>query len=782
MTTFTDVFGSDTVPPSEYSYAQYDVTENISLVWPSQYAGEDVLIADILELNVTVAALTAELPPADAVSTGRDVLIRNTGNQTINIADADGGLVTTIGAGIAKYVYVTNNATAAGTWSSFTFGTGTSAADASQLAGLGLQAASGLLRVYLAYSPKSSDYTLLMSDRARFLNVTSGVVTLNLPQASVAQEGYWFAVRNSGSGSVTINGFGTETINGSLMFTLNQNESTIVSTDGSAWYTIGQGKDATFTFSEFVVNAAAGNVSLTAADVAGRMIRVAGTAVGNITITLPSIDNIYFVNTESGLGGFTATFTTGAGATLSLGANLRTVIYSDGTNIRTAVSTTVTSAIALDDGSPVAPSLSFALDSNLGLFRVAADQMGVAANGVQIGYFDANGWNGNVVGDVTGDVSGAVITGSTFDLASNTLTGTTAQFNAALSDGDFATLTGTEVLTNKTIDLTDNTLIGTKAEFNAALSDDDFGYLATTNTWTAKQTIQGDLEFSGLSRRITANLSSATTTERLAFKTNVVNGFTVLGLIPDGTAVLSAVALHGSSDITNSSILNVVSDNITHRLDATRSGVGSFLPLAFHTGDTERVRITASGNMGVREDNPLVTLVVSNDSGENIELQGGFAPLNGGVLEYVNRVSPTTRPDMNYYIATSGAHKFFTSGIERLRVTAAGNIEHATFTKLGESSPVIKMKKLTGTTAAVEGGGTAVAHGLNSAKIIGIQAVINISASAGVTFGADSGSFAGSGYSFTIVYDSTTVTLGLHSTSSENILSKPFTILVTYEE
>ena len=38
-----------------------------------------------------------------------------------------------------------------------------------------------------------------------------------------------------------------------------------------------------------------------------------------------------------------------------------------------------------------------------------------------------------------------------FNLADNTLTGTTAQFNTALSDGSFATLDGTETLTNKTL-------------------------------------------------------------------------------------------------------------------------------------------------------------------------------------------------------------------------------------------------------------------------------------------------------------------------------------------
>ena len=67
-----------------------------------------------------------------------------------------------------------------------------------------------------------------------------------------------------------------------------------------------------------------------------------------------------------------------------------------------------------------------------------------------------------------------------------TVTGTTAEFNTALSDNSFATLAGTETLTNKSIDLTDNTLSGTTAEFNTALSDGSFTTLAGTETLTNK--------------------------------------------------------------------------------------------------------------------------------------------------------------------------------------------------------------------------------------------------------------------------------------------------------
>ena len=45
----------------------------------------------------------------------------------------------------------------------------------------------------------------------------------------------------------------------------------------------------------------------------------------------------------------------------------------------------------------------------------------------------------------------STLTNKTFNLTNNTLTGTIAEFNTALSDGDFATLSGTETISNKTL-------------------------------------------------------------------------------------------------------------------------------------------------------------------------------------------------------------------------------------------------------------------------------------------------------------------------------------------
>lgn len=153
-------------------------------------------------------------------------------------------------------------------------------------------------------------------------------------------------------------------------------------------------------------------------------------------------------------------------------------------------------------------------------------------------------------GDFVTAAGSATLTNKTVSLGSNTVSGTTAQFNTALSDGDFATLAGSETLTNKTINLASNTLAATLAQLNAAVSDADIASLAGSETLLNKTlsdpaivgcilediyTISDGAAFeidpgNGSIQKITLGAS------RTPKATNFANGESVTLLVDDGTA------------------------------------------------------------------------------------------------------------------------------------------------------------------------------------------------------------------------------------------------------
>jgi len=86
----------------------------------------------------------------------------------------------------------------------------------------------------------------------------------------------------------------------------------------------------------------------------------------------------------------------------------------------------------------------------------AQDAVGNAV-GTGLEYNDSTGAIG-ITSSVTTNSGSQTLTNKTINLSSNTVSGTTAEFNSALSDGDFATTEGTATLKNKTISYADNTI------------------------------------------------------------------------------------------------------------------------------------------------------------------------------------------------------------------------------------------------------------------------------------------------------------------------------------
>lgn len=78
--------------------------------------------------------------------------------------------------------------------------------------------------------------TVVASDRAKFIEITSGTFTLSFTAAATLADGHWFYVYNSGTGVVTLDPNGAETLDGQTTITLNTGVTRRIFTNGTAFF------------------------------------------------------------------------------------------------------------------------------------------------------------------------------------------------------------------------------------------------------------------------------------------------------------------------------------------------------------------------------------------------------------------------------------------------------------------------------------------------------------------------------------------------------------------
>jgi hypothetical protein len=390
-----------------------------------------------MQVTATTAGLSLYMPPANQSSVGNDALIRNVGANTFTVKDYAGtNTIISIATGESKYVYITANPTVTGTWGNIAFGTGTSSADAATLAGYGLVASGTTLNQSHPALTLVNAGVFGVANRSQTSVWDGGAGTYTLPSAVTLGNNWFTLFKNSGTGSMVISA--ADNIDGQSTKTFAPNESAFIVSTGTTYLTVGYGVSNQFFYTSLVKAVVTGSYTLTSSEATNTIQTYTGTLTGNVTVVYPPVVNLYVIKNSVTAGGFTLTVGTGSGTSVVIPSGQQVTLACDGTNFfnaNTSQAGSVTT-VSLADGTVGAPSLSFASETNTGVYRAGAGQFNTAILGVVRSTLSATGLTiaGSVAG-TTGVFSGAV--SGTTGTFSGAVSGTTGTFTTGITGGTF---------------------------------------------------------------------------------------------------------------------------------------------------------------------------------------------------------------------------------------------------------------------------------------------------------------------------------------------------------
>jgi hypothetical protein len=293
------------------------------------------------------------------------------------------------------------------------------------------------------------------------------------------------------------------------------------------------------------------------------------------------------------------------------------------------------------------------------------------------------------------------LTNKTIDLTSNTLTGTKAQFNTAMSDDNFVTLTGSEVLTNKTLtaptiadftnaghdhgdaddggtvaesvitftDITTNNASTSKHGFLKKLDNDNTHFMDGTGAWSAP-VVSASVATDAIwdAKGDLAGGTGANTAARLAVGTN---GFVLTA--DSGEATGMKWATGGAGDFVGP---GASTDNAVVRFDSTTGKLGQNSVMTVDdsgsvnipSGQTYSVNsvamnaakyITAASSAALSAEIVIPSMAGSADiagqagGGVSYEFDSGISPLTWSAAVDAEDVNSTVLSHL--YISDNGA-------------------------------------------------------------------------------------------------------------------------------
>jgi hypothetical protein len=130
----------------------------------------------------------------------------------------------------------------------------------------------------------------------------------------------------------------------------------------------------------------------------------------------------------------------------------------------------------------------------------------------------------------------------------------------------------------------------------------------------------GNVVIAGNARRIQGDFTNATFANRTMFQSSTTDGFTIFETIPNGTSTTAGFVVGNSSDPANMSGIFFTVTSALATIQSAIRGTGTFLPIGFNTGGSERLRIDISGNVG------LGTTTFGTSAAKVLAIVNGTAP------------------------------------------------------------------------------------------------------------------------------------------------------------
>ena len=389
--TYTSPFTGTVVTPTDVSYELLNFSSNTTLYWPTTVNSTQTVAARIIDCIAATSGLSIALPDASQGALGTDILFRNLGSQPFTITNNTGGASVTVGVGLAKYFYLTDNTSQAGVWGNVTFGAGTSVADAASLAGSGLTTYNGKLTTAQNVVDTSVAPTLTQNSNAVTYNWTGGAITVTMPTTQNLNAGWYIGFRNSGTGTLTFTTSTPQTINSQQNIVTNPGDSGFIMYDSTSngFITVGWAPASVVSFnsSAYDVDSIVGNtLDLTAyAPIIQTYIAQSGTRTQTLNVILPAITQLYVLVNNTNQPGYNITFKCyGSSQTpLILAAGAIATILSDGTTLY-ALNISTTGIFYANNGTSGVPTFSFSNDTTTGLYLKNSGNLGITAGGTEL--------------------------------------------------------------------------------------------------------------------------------------------------------------------------------------------------------------------------------------------------------------------------------------------------------------------------------------------------------------------------------------------------------------